>query len=76
MKLTEEQKKGRMVLHKIIEKAWESEDFKKDLIEKPNQTLDDFFGNKHPFSKKIIVSDQSNPDVIYINIPVKPFNNK
>jgi hypothetical protein len=74
MKLTEEQKKGRMVLHKIIEKAWESEEFKKELIAQPNETLDHFFGNSHPFSKKIIVTDQSNPDVIYINIPVKPLN--
>jgi hypothetical protein len=72
MTLTEEQKKGQNVLFSIITEAWENNDFKKALITNPEETLEDFFGRSLPSGKKIIVTDQSNPGYLYINIPIKP----
>lgn len=74
MKLTEEQRKGQRILFKIISEAWENESFKKALIDNPEETISNFLGQKIPFNKKIIVTDQSNQDYLYINIPVKPHN--
>ncbi|MDR6461307.1 hypothetical protein J2786_004461 [Chryseobacterium vietnamense] len=72
MNLTEEQKKGQEAFFRIISEAWENEDFKKYLIEHPEEALEKFFGKKTPMGKKIKVTDQSDPDYLYINIPVKP----
>ncbi|WP_281310180.1 NHLP leader peptide family RiPP precursor [Flavobacterium flavigenum] len=72
MILTEEQKKGQDVFFRIITEAWENDDFKESLIINPEKTLEKFFGRSLPTGKKIMVADQSNPDYIYINIPVKP----
>ena len=74
MNLTEEQKKGQEVFFKIISEAWENEDFKRDLLENPEKALEKFFGKKPPIDKKIRVTDQSDPEYLYINIPVKPQN--
>jgi hypothetical protein len=78
MNLTDEQKKGQEVFFRIISEAWENEDFKKDLLENPEETLEKFFGRKLPIDKKIKITDQSDPEYLYINIPVKPqhVNNK
>ncbi|WP_433626262.1 hypothetical protein [Chryseobacterium cucumeris] len=72
MNLTEEQKRGQEAFFRIISEAWENEDFKKYLIENPEEALEKFFGKKTPMGKKIKVTDQSDPDYLYINIPVKP----
>lgn len=72
MILTEEQKKGQDVFLRIITEAWENDEFKKSLLTNPEETLEKFFGRSLPTGKKIKVTDQSNPEYIYINIPVKP----
>lgn len=72
MILTEEQKKGQDVFFRIITEAWENDDFKESLITNPEKTLEKFFGRSLPTGKKIMVADQSNPEYIYINIPVRP----
>ncbi|MBB4807362.1 hypothetical protein HNP38_002666 [Chryseobacterium defluvii] len=72
MELTEEQKKGQEVFFKIISKAWENDEFKESLLIRPEETLEKFFGRKLPVGKKIRVTDQSDPEFLYINIPVKP----
>jgi len=71
-KLSGKQKQGQKVLDTIYLKAWTDEVFKKELLEYPKKTLERFFGKKFPNDKEIIVTDQSNADSIYINIPVKP----
>lgn len=71
MILTEEQKKGQNVFFKIITEAWENDDFKKSLIKNPEETLEKFFGKSLPIGKKIKVTDQSDPEYLYINIPIK-----
>ncbi|PXY46694.1 NHLP leader peptide family RiPP precursor [Flavobacterium hydrophilum] len=72
MILTEEQKRGQDVFFRIITEAWENDNFKKSLLTNPEETLEKFFGRSLPTGKKIKVADQSNPEYIYINIPVKP----
>ena len=72
MTLTEEQKKGQDVLFRIITEAWLNDDFKNALIENPEETLEEFFGRRLPSGKRIKVTDQSDPEYIYINIPIKP----
>lgn len=72
MTLTEEQKKGQDVLFRIITEAWLNNDFKKSLISNPEETLEKFFGRRLPSGKRIRVTDQSDPEYIYINIPIKP----
>lgn len=72
MNLTEEQKKGQEVFFRIISEAWENEAFKQYLLENPEEALEKFFGRKLPIDKKIRVTDQSDPEYLYINIPVKP----
>jgi hypothetical protein len=71
MILTEEQKKGQDVFFKIITEAWENDDFKESLITNPEETLEKFFGRSLPNVKKIKVTDQSDPEYLYINIPIK-----
>lgn len=72
MELSYEQKKGREILFNLIKKAWNDETFKQNLLNYPNETLESFFGKKLPEEKKIRVTDQSNPEYLYINIPVNP----
>ncbi|MNQ55352.1 hypothetical protein D3C85_694450 [compost metagenome] len=71
MILTEEQKKGQDVFFRIITEAWENDDFKKSLIKNPEKTLEVFFERSLPIGKKIKVTDQSDPEFLYINIPIK-----
>ena len=72
MELSYEQKKGQEILFNLIKKAWNDKLFKDNLLNFPNETLESFFGKKLPKEKKIKVTDQSNPEYLYINIPVNP----
>ena len=75
MKLSNEQRKGQEVLLSIIEEAWNNEGFKESLLSDPEATLEAFFGKSLPNGKKIKVTDQSDPEYLYINIPIKPYSN-
>lgn len=75
MKLTDQQKEGKDILHEIIVKAWDDKTFKQSLIDNPELTLESHFKTKLPEGKKIKVTDQSDPGYLYINIPVR-FNEK
>lgn len=68
MNLTQNQK----LLNKIINKAWEDAEFKKQLMTNPLEAIETAIGQKLviPEGKKIIVKDQTSEKVIYINIPV------
>lgn len=72
MQLTNQQNKGREILSELFRKAWNNEEFKTALIHNPKQTLERMFGKIIPDSRKIKVTDQSDPDFLYINIPVNP----
>lgn len=69
MELTKEQK----LFQTIINKAWEDEAFKQELINNPYEAIENLTGEKVqlPAGKKLVVRDQTNDEVIYINIPTE-----
>ena len=66
--------KTQEVLQKIITKAWEDEAFKKELIENPVNAIEELTGEKInlPEGKTIVVKDQTDASVVFINIPTEP----
>lgn len=69
MEFTAEQK----LYAEIIQKAWEDDEFKNELIANPMQTIEKFSGGKLklPEGKTLVVRDQTAEDTVYINIPAK-----
>lgn len=67
----EEVLNGDNVIKKIIARSWEDPIFKQELIDKPIETIEKVIGKKIGISPdiKLKVIDQSNPSVIYLNIP-------
>lgn len=67
----EQQQKGGELYNQIIQKSWSDSNFKEDLIKNPLTTLAGFIGKEVnlPANVQLIVEDQSNPSVVYINIP-------
>lgn len=61
-------------LQAIITEAWENETFKNDLINNPKEVIESFMGQSInlPGGKELQVVDQTNENVIYINIPAEP----
>jgi len=74
VKLTQEQQQAQHFIHFLIKKCWENLNFKKKLIEDPITTIETIIGkpNNLPEGTHIHVEDQSDPEIIYFNIPPKP----
>lgn len=70
METTKEQK----LFQTIVQKAWKSTSFKEELINNPIAAIESLTGKrvKLPKGKTIVVRDQTNESVVYINIPAKP----
>lgn len=70
MAFTNEQK----LLQTVINKAWEDQSFKKSLIDNPVEAIENLIGERLqlPNDKKIIVRDQTDNSIVYINIPSEP----
>ena len=58
----------------IIGKAWEDKSFKQALIDSPIEAIKKATGETVivPEGKRMVVRDQTNESVIYINIPAEP----
>jgi len=73
MKISQKQlKKSNEVLQTLIRKSWESATFKEQLISNPAATIEEVKGK--PVSSKfgkIVVEDQTDSNIIYLNIPRK-----
>jgi len=69
--LQEQQQKGGELYNNLIQKSWTDSNFKADLIKNPVATLASFVGKEVtlPANVQLIVEDQSNPSIVYINIP-------
>lgn len=69
-----ELRKEQEVLQSVLSKAWEDQNFRKNLLEDPVNTIESFSGVKVmlPEGKTLIVVDQSDSSKIYMNIPVEP----
>lgn len=69
MEITAEQK----LLGQVLQKAWENNQFKSELIANPLEAIEEFTGEKLilPQGQKLVVKDQSDESTIYLNIPRK-----
>lgn len=67
MEITKEQK----LYAEVVQKAWEDEAFKKELIANPVEAIENLTGHKLniPEGKTLVVRDQTEENTIYINIP-------
>ena len=76
MKVTlEQQNKGQALYNELIQKAWESASFKEQLVANPEAAIAEHLGKEVSASgneKKLVVEDQTDESVIYLNIPAKP----
>ena len=73
MNFTKKQKEDNDFLQQIISKAWEDNTFKQELIASPETAIEKATGKSLNLKENhsIVVEDQTNPDIIYINIPRK-----
>jgi hypothetical protein len=69
----EQQQKGAELLQTLAQKAWESSAFKEQLVKNPVATIEQVTGKSltNLNDKRIVVEDQTDESVIYINIPAK-----
>jgi hypothetical protein len=69
----EQQEKGAGLLKTLVQRAWESAAFKEQLIKNPVATIEEVTGKDltNLNDKRIIVEDQTDESVIYLNIPAK-----
>lgn len=75
MKYTlEQQQEGTQLMRVLVEKAWESANFKDQLVKDPIATIENFIGKKFvlPEEKKVVIEDQTDDSIIYFNIPAEP----
>lgn len=72
----EQREKGAELLKILAQKAWESTAFKEQLIKNPVTTIEQVTGKdlKNLNDKRIVVEDQTDESVIYLNIPAKVSN--
>ncbi|AXG69008.1 NHLP leader peptide domain protein [Kordia sp. SMS9] len=66
--------KGQELMQELITRAWESETFKLQLVNDPKAAIESVTGKSFelPEGKRVVVQDQSDDNVVYINIPAKP----
>ena len=74
MELTTAKKKSQELLQAIITKAWEDNTFKQELILNPINAIEKATGERInlPEGKTLIVKDQTDNSMIYINILAEP----
>jgi hypothetical protein len=68
----EQQIQGAELIKTLAQKAWESSAFKEQLINNPVSTIESVTGQKLQTDLKIVVEDQTDESVVYLNIPAKP----
>lgn len=74
MERTKKQKKTQELLQRIVRKAWEDKAFKVALMSNPIEAIEEITGEKIdlPKGKQLVIKDQTDESIIYINIPAKP----
>ncbi|KAB7725718.1 class IIb bacteriocin, lactobin A/cerein 7B family [Rudanella paleaurantiibacter] len=71
MMTQEQQKQAETLVRTLAQKAWESSTFKEQLIRNPVSTIESVTGQAITPNTKIVVEDQTDNSVIYLNIPRK-----
>ncbi len=74
MVLNAKQEEFKKDLAKAMQKAWEDESFKKQLLAAPKEAIESLTGRKLNIKDdvNIVVTDQSTPATYYFNLPEKP----
>lgn len=74
MNISRQQEKGMELMNTLVQKAWEDAAFKDQLVSNPVGTIKEFSGGQFKLSDdyKFIVEDQSDEDIIFLNIPSRP----
>jgi hypothetical protein len=65
----EQQKQSAELIQTLAQKAWESSNFKEQLISNPVATIESVTGQKIQSDAKFVVEDQTDESIIYLNIP-------
>ncbi|WNJ16384.1 NHLP leader peptide family RiPP precursor [Pontibacter sp. G13] len=62
------------LISQIIKRSWEDDSFKNALMANPEATIQETFGASLETKPgtTLKVSDQTNPDHVYLNLPPKP----
>lgn len=70
MEFAQEQK----LYAQIVQKAWEDAQFKSELVANPVAAIEKMTGQKLdlPQGKTLVVRDQTDEAMVYINIPAEP----
>ncbi len=65
---------GQEFMEALVQKAWESETFKQQLVNDPVAAIESATGKTFnvPAGKRIVVRDQSAQNTVYVNIPRQP----
>lgn len=72
MKVTEEKlKKSQKLVEALISKAWNDSSFKEQLVNNPKETILKEAGVSFNEESMVIVEDQTDIGVVYLNIPRK-----
>lgn len=74
MNTSEQQKQGMELMNTLVQKAWESATFKDQLVNNPEAAISEVVGRefKLPDNKKLVVEDQTDDSIVYLNIPAIP----
>ena len=77
MEITEVKlEEGKELYNEIVQRAWKNATFKEQLINNPKTVIKGIRKQtQFPENTKIIVEDQADNSVIYLNIPRKMHNN-
>jgi len=67
----EQQYQSAELIKTLAQKAWESSSFKEQLVTNPISTIESVTGQKIPESLNILVEDQTDDSIIFLNIPRK-----
>lgn len=75
MNFTENQSNNNYLYSELISQSWKDDLFKKSLISDPVQTIENFIEKPIYLTngkQKIVVEDQGDSNVVYLNIPARP----
>ncbi|WBX76792.1 hypothetical protein PG911_00605 [Tenacibaculum ovolyticum] len=59
----------RELYQELVQKAWESITFKEQLVSNPEATIAEVLGVEAKGNSNIVVEDQTDSSIIYLNIP-------
>lgn len=72
MRITKgQQEKSQELYRELIQRAWKESTFKDELINSPKEVIARVSGEKFIINANIVVEDQTDNDIVYLNLPRK-----